>query len=653
MMTNASQLAGFTTNDTVSTNFDFAPAGPATGFLRRAECFQQRSVRAGLVAGKPACGDFSDGHHHPAGKPGAVKWRDGGLQRGGVRSRPIYIPMAVQWRESLGRDLPHADIDKYPAIRSGAYALVVSAPSGAVTSSNAILTVLPPPSGGLTNQTARPTITTQPGSQTVFAGSTVFLSVLASGDAPLTCQWKRNGANLSDGGNYSGSASATLVIADTQTNNAGNYTVTVSDSSGSVKSAAAVLHVGALVTVQTNGPGVVAPDYNGRILPLGTRCEMTARPRPGAMFAGWSGGINTNTAAVKFTVESNLALEARFVPNPFLAARGNYQGLFAPASAARTQANSGAFNLNVTGTGAMSGKLLIGSETVRLGKNFDLTGYARIISTRQGRSALTTSLQLDFGNQSITGTVTDGEFHGAIVRRAGPLQLRPKDDQLRRPLHPHHSRRHQCNQWPLWQQLRDGDGQCDGQHHLCRSLADGTSVSQTSVVSADGAWPLYLPLYGGNGSLWSSNYFLNGAITSATNASWISTSNPARSALFQAGFTNDEVTIVSSAYNPDSTPLLALTNGQAILDGGNLPAITDQITLASDDVITVTDAAENTNKLALRINKSTGVIRGTFASPSSSRQTIKVNGVLLQNGANAAGYFLGADQSGAFMLSPR
>ena len=120
-------------------------------------------------------------------------------------------------------------------------------------------------------------------------------------------------------------------------------------------------------------------------------------------------------------------------------------------------------------------------------------------------------------------------------------------------------------------------------------------------------------------------------------------------AVYQSGFTNLAVPVIGSAYNPAEKPLLALSSGQVTLDGGNLPfAITNQITLESNDTITV--APGDTNKLALTINKTTGAISGTFANPSNPKQSIKVNGVLLQNQTNAAGYFLGTSQSGAFLL---
>src|SRR5215469_13338362 len=42
-----------------------------------------------------------------------------------------------------------------------------------------------------------PTITTQPTNQTVTAGQTATFTAAASGTAPLSYQWQKNGANIS------------------------------------------------------------------------------------------------------------------------------------------------------------------------------------------------------------------------------------------------------------------------------------------------------------------------------------------------------------------------------------------------------------------------------------------------------------------------
>ena len=98
---------------------------------------------------------------------------------------------------------------------------------GTVTSNAATLTVNVPPS-----------ITTQPTSQTVTAGQTATLSVTATGTAPLSYQWKKNGTAIS------GATSSTYTTpATTASDNGAQFTVTVSNSVGTVTSNAATLTV--------------------------------------------------------------------------------------------------------------------------------------------------------------------------------------------------------------------------------------------------------------------------------------------------------------------------------------------------------------------------------------------------------------------------
>jgi hypothetical protein len=84
-------------------------------------------------------------------------------------------------------------------------------------------------------------------------------------------------------------------------------------------------------------------------------------------------------------------------------------------------------------------------------------------------------------------------------------------------------------------------------------------------------------------------------------------------------------------------------------DGGSLPlTLASATTLEPNNTIVV--AAPNSDKLALTITKTTGAISGSFANPSNPKQSLKISGVLLQNQANALGYFLGPSQSGALTL---
>jgi hypothetical protein len=102
-------------------------------------------------------------------------------------------------------------------------------------------------------------ITTQPASHTLVPGNSALLTVVAEGFAPLNYQWIKNGTNyLSDGGNVSGAATATLTVTNVQTTDAGNYQVAVSNAVGWVVSEAAVLNVVPLRFVEcfVNGSGL-------------------------------------------------------------------------------------------------------------------------------------------------------------------------------------------------------------------------------------------------------------------------------------------------------------------------------------------------------------------------------------------------------------
>lgn len=110
-----------------------------------------------------------------------------------------------------------------------------------------------------------PQIITQPTNQTVFAGANVSLSVVVTGGRPLTYQWRKSGAPITDGGNISGTATRTLNFNGVTTANAGIYSVLVSNAFGSAQSADITISVTSsppiIVTQPTNvtiSPGAVA-----------------------------------------------------------------------------------------------------------------------------------------------------------------------------------------------------------------------------------------------------------------------------------------------------------------------------------------------------------------------------------------------------------
>lgn len=107
--------------------------------------------------------------------------------------------------------------------------------------------------GGKTNSTqiivtaaaVAPVITSQPASQSVLEGQTAAFNVTASGTAPLTYQWKKNGVNIGTNASSYTTPVATLV------DNGAKFSVVVSNTNGSVTSNEANLTVTAVPIVPT------------------------------------------------------------------------------------------------------------------------------------------------------------------------------------------------------------------------------------------------------------------------------------------------------------------------------------------------------------------------------------------------------------------
>jgi sugar lactone lactonase YvrE len=114
---------------------------------------------------------------------------------------------------------------------------------------------------------ALPVITTQPQSQTVSVGSNVQFSVTASGQPAPRYQWYFNGTAIS------GATGSSLSLADVQSSAAGDYTVKVSNNSGSVVSTKATLTVNSAPPAVSSsggggGGGAIEPLFAGLLVLL-------------------------------------------------------------------------------------------------------------------------------------------------------------------------------------------------------------------------------------------------------------------------------------------------------------------------------------------------------------------------------------------------
>src|SRR5438552_3986516 len=152
-------------------------------------------------------------------------------------------PLSYQWQKN-GTAIGAATTASYTTSATTAsdngdqFTVVVSNAVGSVTSRPAALTV--------NAVLVAPTITTQPASQTVTAGQRAAFTVTATGTAPLSYQWQKNGTTI-----VGATAASYTTPATTIADNGDQFTVVVSNAAGSVTSNAAALTVNAAPVAPT------------------------------------------------------------------------------------------------------------------------------------------------------------------------------------------------------------------------------------------------------------------------------------------------------------------------------------------------------------------------------------------------------------------
>lgn len=154
-------------------------------------------------------------------------------------------------------------LDNQPAVWLRIVALSGSTGSGSRDSFGIDdFTIVTVPGGG----PIPPSITTPPASQTVTEGATVQFTVVASGDEPLTYQWRKSTTELVDGGIVSGATTTTLTLTGVTLLDAGNYHVVVTNAAASTPSAEATLVVNPLLVA----PSITAQPAPQSVVPGGT-----------------------------------------------------------------------------------------------------------------------------------------------------------------------------------------------------------------------------------------------------------------------------------------------------------------------------------------------------------------------------------------------
>ncbi|HEV7405802.1 MAG TPA: CAP domain-containing protein [Chthoniobacteraceae bacterium] len=405
------------------------------------------------------------------------------------------------------------------------------------------------------------------------------------------------------------------------------------------------------LTVAIAGDGIISAGYLGTTdRELGKAYAISAVPKAGSLFAGWTGSVESKAATLTFTMSDGFTLTANFIPNPFLARAGGYSGLLSGH-------RDGLANVTVAATGVFSGGLRYGANVYALKGKFASDGTATVTIPRIGLTPLTVSLQLDLATANgVSVSVDDagrlstaaatpgyraaaGKFAGAgaytVTVPAFTTAGAPQGN---------------------------GFGRMTvdtlGRARLTVGLVDGTTLLASGTFSGDGMLSFYTPLYANLGAFTGSLTLEPRPLSDLDGT--VHWTKPLRPTVkIHPAAIDATGTLLGSFYTPPVAGVRVLhaaaapNNGALALDGGNLPSpgnVDQTVTIDAANHVTLANPA--LPGLRVLVSPTTGIFLASFVHPMTGK-VAWARGVIFQRQNAGLGYFLGADDSGTAALEAK
>ncbi len=410
------------------------------------------------------------------------------------------------------------------------------------------------------------------------------------------------------------------------------------------------------LTVSIEGEGTVTAGFAGTTQrEVGANYTIRAVPRTTAIFSHWEGFPDSATrnlmnATQTFSMTEGLAISAHFIPNPFLARGGSYEGLLLGSTV--DHGSTGFIRINLTRNGGFSGQVALGSSRLNVRGTLNSAGSATVTIARAGLEPLVLNVQLDLANQTeflsvslSDGTSTwnvDADRKGVVApETTGPTRRFTfrVDPDVNAPTTP--------------QGYGVGVATVTAANavRIAGTLADGRAYVASAGLAADGSIAAYAPLFGRAGAFAATLQIGADGMLQGTGR-WLKPERPL-DLRYQAAFSTTNA-LIGGLYTPPAIGTRALAwepngNGVLTLSSGNLPsALTQALVLGTNNKFTWALPSAIAS-LRLTANAATGVIAGTFLHPAGTRA---FRGITIQQLGGAWGYFLGESESGAVALQP-
>ena len=398
----------------------------------------------------------------------------------------------------------------------------------------------------------------------------------------------------------------------------------------------------------------------------GRQITISAKAVGGQAFQGWRGVVTSYNPQISFTMPAVVYLDAIFGASPYPRQSGVWNGLILDDP--RTHAHTGGIVLNVSNSGAYSGKLTYGGKpwSFRGILNTDGTaGDATIV--RKDLENLVLRFTWNGTQHSMSGTLTEGTTESAFTAHHALYTTSKRPEGAQRPIPVNLLGKVTAlftadpTAGPTGTGFATGSVAGSGAVKIAGKFADGTSFSSGSFMSIGGDVPFHVSLYKGLGS--ASGYLLWRNLPGSDFTGSVTTFRPANplDPTFSTGWPDGATLTVAGSYfvapraarsgSPAVLPFPDLLeddadgNATLNLEGAGYLGEKREVHISALGKLQLTTLPGE--KMSLALKSSNGFLSG---ASSLDDKSIKLYGAILQKANTGAGFSITTGAAGGFTL---